>query len=98
MVYSFQRVGVILPVQCPIVLILSDTGGTMETCTQVPAERARETERLRRFGGGFYGGLTGWADTAFGLCDVALCAPGPIGSVPAVSLEPIFRRSHGSLY
>src|SRR5664280_980020 len=36
MVCSFQRVGVILPVQCPIVLILADTGGTMETCAPTP--------------------------------------------------------------
>jgi DDE superfamily endonuclease len=27
-----------------------------------------------------------------------LCAPAPITSVPTLSLEPIFRRSHGSLY
>ena len=27
-----------------------------------------------------------------------LCAPGPVASVPAFSLEPEFRRSHGSLY
>ena len=70
----------------------------METCTQVPAERAREAERLRRFRSGFYRCLTGWADTAFELCDAALCAPAPIASVPVLSLEPIFRRSHGSLY
>ncbi|MDQ6798408.1 MAG: transposase, partial [Actinomycetota bacterium] len=27
-----------------------------------------------------------------------LCAPAPVGSVPSLSLEPVFRRSHGSLY
>jgi len=27
-----------------------------------------------------------------------LCSPAPVGSVPALSLEPVFRRSHGSLY
>jgi hypothetical protein len=70
----------------------------METCTQGLAERAREGERLRSFRAGFYRCLTGWADTAFELCDAALCAPAPIGSVPVLSLEPIFRRSHGSLY
>ena len=41
---------------------------------------------------------TGWADAAFELCDAALCAPAPVGSVPTLSLEPAFRRSHGSLY
>jgi hypothetical protein len=29
---------------------------------------------------------------------VALCVPAPVGSVPSLSLEPVFRRSHGSLY
>jgi len=34
----------------------------------------------------------------FELCDAALCVPAPVGSVPSLSLEPVFRRSHGSLY
>jgi hypothetical protein len=42
--------------------------------------------------------LTAWADALFELCDAALCAPAPVGSVPSLSLEPVFRRSHGSLY
>ena len=42
--------------------------------------------------------LFGWADALFELCDAMLCAPGPVASVPALSLEPVFRRSHGSLY
>ena len=46
----------------------------------------------------FYGCLTGWGDALFELCDAALCVPAPVGSVPALSLEPAFRRSHGSLY
>lgn len=41
---------------------------------------------------------TRWADTAFELTDALLCAPGPVTSVPGLSLEPAFRRSHGSLY
>ncbi len=28
----------------------------------------------------------------------SLCLPAPVSSVPALSLEPVFRRSHGSLY
>jgi hypothetical protein len=46
----------------------------------------------------FHGALFGWADALFELCDALLCAPGPVSSVPALSLEPEFRRSHGSLY
>ncbi|MDP1569500.1 MAG: NF041680 family putative transposase [Vicinamibacterales bacterium] len=45
-----------------------------------------------------YGCFTRWGDALFELADAALCAPAPVGSVPALSLEPVFRRSHGSLY
>ena len=31
-------------------------------------------------------------------CDAVLCSPAPVGSVPSLSLEPEFRRIHGSLY
>lgn len=55
-------------------------------------------EALRRFRAGFYGCFTGWADAGFELADAVACAPGPVSSVPALSLEPAFRRSHGSLY
>jgi hypothetical protein len=42
--------------------------------------------------------LSPWGDALFELCDAALCSPVPVGSVPSLSLEPVFRRSHGSLY
>ncbi len=45
-----------------------------------------------------YGCLTRWGDALFELADAALCAPAPVGSVPALSLEPVLRRGHGSLY
>jgi hypothetical protein len=45
-----------------------------------------------------YGALSRWGDALFELCDAALCVPAPVGSVPSLSLEPMFRRSHGSLY
>lgn len=61
-------------------------------------ETNAEADRLRRFRAGFYRCLTGWADAAFELCEAVLSAPGPVASVPALSLEPVFRRSHGSLY
>lgn len=41
---------------------------------------------------------TGWADALFELSDAVLTTPGPVHSVPALSLAPIHRRSHGSLY
>jgi hypothetical protein len=42
--------------------------------------------------------LEGWADTVFELCDAVVMAPGPVVCLPALSLEPVSRRSHGSLY
>lgn len=39
-----------------------------------------------------------WSDALFELCDATLCTPAPVTSVPGLSLEPTFRRSHGSLY
>jgi len=53
---------------------------------------------LAWFRSGFYRCLTGWADAAFELTDAAQCAPAPVGPLPTLSLEPGFRRSHGSLY
>lgn len=55
-------------------------------------------DALVGFRQGFYGCLTRWADAAFELADALLCWPGPVSSVPALSLDPVFRRSHGSLY
>ena len=42
--------------------------------------------------------LTKWPDALFELADAMLCVPAAVGSVPSLSLEPEFRRSHGSLY
>jgi DDE superfamily endonuclease len=42
--------------------------------------------------------LCTWGDALFELCDAVLCVAAPVGSVPSLSLEPEFRRSHGSLY
>lgn len=55
-------------------------------------------EALQTFRAGLYGCLRRWGDALFELCDAQLCTPGPIHSAPALSLEPEFRRSHGSLY
>jgi hypothetical protein len=50
------------------------------------------------FRSGLYSCLTRWGDALFELTDAVLCAAGPISSVPSLSLEPEFTRSHGSLY
>lgn len=69
--------------------------------TTVQAERVNPVAAdaaLIAFRTGLYGSFTRWADALFELSDAVLCSPAPISSVPALSLEPAFRRSHGSLY
>lgn len=55
-------------------------------------------EGLASFRSAFHGCLPGWGDALFELTDAVLCSPAPVGSVPSLSLEPVFRRSHGSVY
>jgi len=57
-----------------------------------------QTSELNAFRIAFHRCLTGWGDALFELGDAVLCSPTPVASVPSLSLEPIFRRSHGSLY
>jgi DDE superfamily endonuclease len=58
----------------------------------------RRPPELVGFRQDLYSCLTRWGDTLFELTDAALCASGAISSVPSLSLEPEFSRSHGSLY
>ena len=67
------------------------TSSTLVTHTQ-------HAEQLKDFRNDFYDCLGGWADALFELTDAVLCAAGPVCSVPALSLGPTFRRSHGSIY
>ncbi len=57
-----------------------------------------EKAGLAGFRSDLYTCLTGWRDALFELCDAVLCSPSPVASVPWLSLEPVFRRGHGSLY
>ena len=59
---------------------------------------APDAARLRSFRAQLYGSFTAWGDALFELCDASMCSSAPVGSVPSLSLEPVFRRSHGSLY
>lgn len=61
-------------------------------------DRTTTTTELIDFRAGFYRCWNGWADAAFELTDALLCSPAPVTSMPGLSLEPAFRRSHGSLY
>jgi hypothetical protein len=56
------------------------------------------SDELAEFRSSFHRCLTPWGDALFELCDAVLSSPAPVGSVPSLSLEPEFRRSHGSLY
>ena len=68
----------------------------------MPKSRSDETRcaitTLTGFRTGLHRCWTSWPDAAFELTDTVLCMPSPVASVPALSLEPAFRRSHGSLY
>ncbi len=61
-------------------------------------EHGASSAALVGFRDTLFGCLTGWGDALFELCDAALTVPAAVGSVPSLSLEPVFRRSHGSLY
>jgi DDE superfamily endonuclease len=54
--------------------------------------------RLARFREEVYGCLTRRADALFELCDAVLCAPGPVTSLPELSLALVHRRGHGAMY
>lgn len=58
----------------------------------------RAANELIEFRQAFHACCTRWGDALFELTDAGLCASGPVGSVPTLSLEPEFTRSHGSLY
>lgn len=60
--------------------------------------RPTQQTALTEFRQSFHQCLTGWGDALFELTDAVLCSPAPVGSVPSLSLEPVFRRSHGSVY
>jgi len=64
-------------------------GGTSRT-----DQRRRHIE-LRR---DLYATFRSWGDALFELSDALVCASGPSTSLPGLSLEPEFSRSHGSLY
>lgn len=57
-----------------------------------------KTNELRTVREEIYDTFVKWADALFELGDALLSVPGAVGSVPSLSLEPVFRRSHGSLY
>ena len=53
---------------------------------------------LREFRERLHGCLTARGDALFELANAVLCAGRPVRSLVQLSLEPEFRRGHGSLY
>ena len=53
---------------------------------------------LAGFRRGFYGCLWRCPDALFEAAQAVLTAPGPVASLPYLSLEPGFRRGHGMIY
>jgi hypothetical protein len=53
---------------------------------------------LAEFREDFYSCLSRRADALFELCDAVLCVPGPVMSLPELSLVAVHRRGHGALY
>ncbi|HVB90616.1 MAG TPA: NF041680 family putative transposase [Acidimicrobiales bacterium] len=64
----------------------------------IPATDQGKRHEIERFRRELYRTFSSWGDALFELADAVLCSPSPVASVPALSLEPVFRRSHGSLY
>jgi len=63
-----------------------------------PAPTDDPTESLKAFRTELRGCFPRWGDALFDLCDAVLCSASPITSLPYLSLEAEFTRSHGSLY
>jgi hypothetical protein len=59
---------------------------------------ADQLQRLRRFRRAVYASFTAWPDALFEMVDALLCHPGRLESLPYLSLEPVLRRGHGSVY
>ena len=69
----------------------------MNSLQDTPA-RVEALSGLSRFRAGFHACFTRRGDALFELADAMLCAQGPVRSPVELSLEPEFRRRHGSVY
>ena len=63
-----------------------------------PDPPAAALARLHAFRAGLHACCTRRADALVDLADALLSAPGPVASLPQLSLEPAHRRGWGSLY
>ena len=68
----------------------------MDSLQDTPA-RVEALAGLSRFRAGLHACFTRRADALFELADAMLCAQGPVRSPVELSVEPEFRRGHGSV-
>jgi hypothetical protein len=61
-------------------------------------EQGETVARLSAFRSLFYTCLSARADALFELTDAVLRAPGPVTSLPELSLQSEHRRGHGAMY
>jgi len=80
-------------------VLAKETMTTRAAVIIVPdAGSAGELGTLSVFREAFYDCLHRRADALLELCDVVLCADGPVGSLVGLSLAAEHRRGHGALY
>lgn len=72
--------------------------GAREVAEHIGASGASYLRPLIDFRAAFHRLLWRWADALFELTDAMLCAQGPVRSPVELSMEPEFRRGHGSVY
>lgn len=77
---------------------MSTIAGTREIAEHIGASGASHLRPLIDFRAAFHQLLWRRADALFELTDAMLCAQGPVRSPVELSMEPEFRRGHGSVY
>jgi hypothetical protein len=72
--------------------------GREQSCQEGWPGAGKALAGLAGFRRGFYRCLWRCPDALFEVADAVLTAPGPVPSLPYLSLEPGFRRGHGMIY
>ena len=72
--------------------------GREQPCQEGRPGAGKALAALAGFRRGFCGCLWRCPDALFEVAEAVLTAPGPVASLPYLSLEPGFRRGHGMIY
>jgi len=72
--------------------------GREQPCQEGGPGAGKALAGLAGFRRGFYWCLWRCPDALSGAAEAVLTAPGPVASLPYLSLEPGFRRGHGMIY